>query len=143
MLEQEKWYIKLLKKVVRRWSYMLYLVLAWLTPIIMLNEVVALTTVSVGKKISFAGICVLLVIFLAFRKKTYEQILKIEAGLVRGCLMALHKGVTFGVVFGALWAIKTFSVSLYYWWQMSGIAIGFGLFFLILDQYLISKKDEL
>lgn len=136
----KKFWNKFLNLCKTRWAYVISLIFIWVIPIIMLNEFVALTKTNIAFKITFMGCLVLLVVFFAFRKKIYALIHRQPHGIVRGVLLCAHKTITYCLVLGVLWAITTFSDKLYHWWLLSGISMLLGLIFIILDEYLASKK---
>lgn len=136
----KKFWSKFLNLCKTRWAYLVSLIFIWVIPIIMLNEFVALTETNIAFKITFMGCLVLLVVFFAFRKKIYGLIHKQPHGIIRGVLLCIHKAITYGLFLGVLWAITTFSDKLYHWWLLSGISVLIGLIFIMIDEYLATKK---
>lgn len=133
---------KLLNKCKRRWAYLISVIFIWVIPIIMLNEYVALTQTNIAFKITFMGCLVLMVIFFAFRKKIFAVIHKQPHGIMRGVLLCIHKAVTYGLILGVLWAISSFGNKLYNWWLLCGISIVIGLIFVLIDEFMASKKTK-
>ena len=123
-----------------RWALLFSIAFCWVIPIIMLNEHIALAETNIAFKLTFVGIIVLVVVFFALRKKIYALIHKQPHGILRGVLLCLHKGVTYGLFLGVLWGVSIFSGKLYHWWLLSGISIAIGLIFLIVNEVLIAKK---
>ena len=125
-----------------RWAYLISVAFIWVIPIVMLNEHIALAETNIAFKLTFAGIMVLVVVFFALRKKIYAIIHKQPHGTLRGVLLCLHKGVTYGLFLGVLWAVSVFSDKLYHWWLLSGISIAIGLIFLLVNEVLIAKQNK-
>ena len=125
-----------------RWAYLISVAFIWGIPIIMLNEHIALAETNIAFKLTFVGILVLLVVFFALRKKIYAIIYKQPHGILRGVLLCLHKGVTYGLFLGVLWTVSVFSGKLYHWWLLSGISIAIGLIFLLVNEILIAKQNK-
>lgn len=124
-----------------RWAYLISIAFVWVVPIIMLNEYIALAETNIAFKLTFAGCLTILVIFLALRKKIYAYIHKKPHGVTRGVLLCIHKGVTYGLFLGVLWAINAFSNKLFDWWLLSGLSILIGVVFIIIDEIIISKQE--
>lgn len=125
-----------------RWAYFVSLIFIWLIPIIMLNEVVALTDTSTGFKVTFMGCLVLLFVFIAFRKKIFAIINKSPHGLLRGVLLCIHKLVTYSLILGVLWAISSFASKFYNWWLLVGISLGIGLVFVVVDEINARRRVD-
>lgn len=126
-----------------RWAFIIGVICTWAIPIYLLNEQIALTTqVKAGIKITFMGIVVLAVLFLAFRKRLYAKVYNIKHGIVRGLLMLLHRSIAYGLVFGALWGTIHFADKLYGWWQLSGLAMILGAIFYIIDEMLFTLRER-
>lgn len=118
-----------------RWAKIISIIFIYIIPIILLNNKVALTkNVSAGIKITFAGICVLIVLFLIFRKKIYAKIILMPKSIKRSIFIIIHNGIAYGLVFGVLWTLSNFTNILLSWLMFSGIMWVCGAIFFIIDE---------
>lgn len=134
---------QILDFIKKNWAYVVSIIFFWVIPIIMLSEIVALTKhVSDGIKVTFMGCIVILVVFLALRKKIFALINKMNHGLLRGLLLCITKLITYALILGILWAISSFSNKFFHWWTLVGVSWLFGLIFVFIDEKLNSDSKE-
>lgn len=133
---------KLKSFIKKRWAYLLNLFFIWIVPVIMLNEIVALVEVNVIFKLTFSGCMVLLILFLAIRKRAYVWIEKKPHGICRGVLLCLQKTITYCLILGSLWSIHFFSSKFYDWWLLCGISWLIGFVFLSIDEKMSKERNN-
>lgn len=123
------------------WALFLGIIFTWVIPLCLLAENVALTKeVSAGVKLTFMGCLVVLFLLIMFRKKIYEQIIRLNYGWLRAVLKTIYRGINYGLFLGILWGITYFADDLFTWWIYSGISILVGVIFYIIHELTISKK---
>ena len=126
-------------------------IFTWVIPIYLLGEQVSLTKeVSNTWKFTFVGICVLVVVALAFYKKIKSKINAMKPATKKALalqmiLIALQKTITFGGIAFLLKYLVEFITKINEWYLASLIPIGIGLIFYLIDKgvkFKINKKIE-
>lgn len=149
------WFVSLLKMIGKRWAYIVYLIFAWVIPILLLDRKFPTTIkafydeqMDVGVALTGVGVAVLVVLFFAFKGKLKELAHKLDRGLTRGLLLALFRIITWSIFYCVFLYIQKWLVlfaammkDFFNWWEMSGVFILIGLAFLVLDEHFMHGSD--
>ncbi len=126
-------------------------IFTWAIPIYLLGEQISLTKeVSSTWKFTFAGLCVLVIVVLAFYKKIKSKINAMKPATKKALalqmiLMTLQKAITFGGIAFLLKYLSEVITKINEWYLASLIPIGIGLVFYLIDKgvkFKINKKAE-
>ena len=125
-----------------RWAWIVSLFFMWVIPIILLNERFALLETAPAKKattvLTFSGLCVVAVIFIALYKKITRYIHSLKHGVVRALWVLLSKGVIYALVLCACIYVDKLANQIFEWWKLVGICWLLGIVFVWIDE---TRKD--
>ena len=125
----------------QNWQLIFAFSITYLIPVAMLSEIMVFTKeVPAGKKLTFMGCLAIGILFVIFRKKLKEAILRMHKGILRGVLKIIMTTLFWVIIYGIIIGLSYVAATMEAYWLKVAYCFGIGHIFYFIDEVKNRKK---
>ena len=117
------------------WQVIFAFSITYIIPVAMLSEIMVFTKeVPAGKKLTFMGCLAIGILFIIFRKKLKEAIIRMHKGVLRGILKIIMIALFWVIIYGIIIGLAYVATIMESYWIRVAYCFAIGHIFYFIDE---------